>query len=133
MVHQQLVDLVLDKMLLYQDDLTKHDKTAIDGCKEGTPFLHYSSQTGTQILMLISADQYPARDERVPYLFGTADRHHILEQIRSLSKYFVTNPYYATWVHYFDGKQIKKTTVAKAVDIVEAYARNIRIAWRKSV
>jgi len=61
----------------YRDDLVKHDRNSLRNYKG--EFIHITKETGTHLFRLIPYDEYPKAGEKVPYLFGTADRDHILK------------------------------------------------------
>lgn len=130
--YKEIEKIVLPLMTDYQTDLTKHDKAEI-ARNPNTPFLHYSGDTGTGLIMLVGPEEYPKKGEMVPYLFGQADRHHILKQCLEMAEYYDKERYYAKRVLYFDGKVLKQIEHKKAVDIAKQYAAGIRRHWLKGV
>jgi hypothetical protein len=112
----------------YQDDLMVHDLRAISENPK-TPFLHVTRDYGTYLTMLVPADAYPAAGEMVPYLFGTADRRHILKGKGAEIDYAEKNHPNAT-VRHFDGATLCRVSYAQARQIIADYQRAIETAWR---
>lgn len=114
-------------MLDYQSDL-EIDKTSIVLAQ--APFIHWTRETGTALEPLIAPDQYPPSKKRVPYLFGTADREHILSQRVGTAAY-MANPNNVAVVacHYFDGKALKRIKLEDAIDLMNNYAGQVRRCW----
>lgn len=112
----------------YRDDLHKHDKAQLEANEESTPFLHFARECGTHLLMLIPDDGYPAQGARVPHLFGTSDREHLLAQV---------NPFVATCsrecatIHYWNGRTLRAVSADKAKDIAAEYVRGIYHRWHQ--
>ena len=77
-IYNQVVAKADSFIKYYRDDLLKHDKKAIME-SDGVSFLHFTGETGTHIVLFHSPNDYPAKGDRIPYLFGTADRDHILD------------------------------------------------------
>lgn len=128
-IYQELENAVLPKMTDYQTDLTKHDKNWIEN-NPGTKFIHFSGNTGTSIIGLISAEVYPKDGEQVRYLFGRAGRDHILGEALEMAQYHDKNRYYAKRVHYFDGKGLKRINHKQAIEIARNYIHRIREEWK---
>lgn len=114
----------------YRDDLEKHDKQAIED-NPNSKFIHYCSDSSTHILLLLPIGDYPKDGVQVPYLFGHADRWHLLAEVKTMASYFTqstNNPERYT-VHYFDGKTLTKINAVKAMDIAGTYYRNVKAQW----
>jgi len=117
----------------YQDDLLKHDRVSIT--KNGqqdtpSPFLHFTGDTGTNMIFFIALVDYPAKNERVPYLFGMADRHQILDEKVSIVRH-MPNVHRGDLVLYFDGAHpVKTVTQARAEELVSAHRQKILKTWR---
>jgi hypothetical protein len=113
----------------YKEDLTKHDRASFRK-HPGIPFLHFTGDTGTYLFFLQASDQYPPYGERVPYLFGTADRRHILkdqvDMIIALRKYNRQD-----LILYFDGRKLKQITQDEAEGIAKDYQQKILNEWKK--
>jgi hypothetical protein len=128
---EKLFSLTNHIITSYRDDLLKHDREGIESNPPSTPFLHFTRETGTNIIFLVSPDAYPAKGFRVPYLFGYADREHILNETVSLVKALEKSGN-TKLVLYFTGKTFKKVTFKEAFDIAQKYMYETRIAWKKS-
>ena len=114
----------------YRNDLLVHDKNMIKAYP-GLPFIHFSRENGTHLYFLRTPDLFPAKGERVKYLFGTADREHILNTERDAIVYIMkeTSAVYSSTVHYFDGNSIRKVSKEKALALYDANASKIRALW----
>ena len=117
----------------YHDDLLKHDRASITkNGKQDTPspFLHFTGDTGTALIFLIPAGEYPGPGQYVPYLFATAERHHILnDTIDTVQCMKSANR--RDLVLYFDGMHpVKTITQTQAEDLASAYRRKILKTWR---
>lgn len=97
----------------------------------GIPFLHWANNLSTHMTMLNPADKYPAHGVRVPYLFGTADRYHLLNEAVTMSHYFHKPTIaFKGMIHHFDGKKLKRLRDTQAaIDISHAYERRIKAEW----
>jgi len=112
----------------YKDDLVKHDQADIVA-NPGTPFLHFTGSTGTTLIWLRKADQYPAPGEKVPYLFGHAGRQHILEEVTAVVRCLKTLNRQALVLHY-DGKEsVRSVSQAQAEEIAASYTRSVEKEW----
>lgn len=130
-VYVQVKEKALPLMEGFQTDLTKHDRRDIQQ-NTGVPFIHYTRKLGTDICFMVPAGDYPPEGQRVPYLFGTADRHHLLDQKVATTTYF-TNPYNdSQLVLYFDGETVKEISKEQAVEVVRKYSWRIKGEWRQA-
>ena len=111
----------------YQKDLLCWDLAAILR-NPGIPFIHFTGDTGTHIEPLTPADKYPERDEKVRYLFGWADRNHILngkmESVKCMKRVNRQD-----LILFYNGKTVKEITQKEAEAIIEEYTRSIRRQW----
>ena len=129
-----LLYAMADPMLRgYRADLEKHDKEALEA-NPGVPFLHWTRRNGTHITFLPDADTYPAVGVSVPYLFGSADRRHVLKEKACNARHFL-NPCYedstrGAIVVHFDGRKLRRITAQRALEIVQEYQRRIDNEWR---
>lgn len=128
--YEQVHKLSRWRLQRFETDLEKWDREIIEK-HPGVPFLHFTRDMGTHIAMLYPADEYPPRGERVPYLFGTADRDHILDQVIGMVQHFIDscNPP-ARLVLYFDGSRVREISVSRAMEIARDYVRRIRYEWQ---
>ena len=132
-VHAALVREVDSLITHYRDDLLVHDLNNLKKCLDGTPFLHFTRDTGTYMVMLIGADEYPAKGERVPYLFGSADREHCLNGVWDVVNH-CTDGFYGQHVcHYYDGRTLRKVTNVQARNIASEYTATIRSQWARGI
>lgn len=129
-IYRQLQAQCLKLMTHYQTDLIVHDRRSIREHK-GTPFLHWTRALGTDICFLIPPGEYPPKGKSIPFLFGTANRERLLENVllyaqchigRSASEQLA--------VHYCDGEHLRSITCETAIDIVRAYALKVEWAWQ---
>lgn len=127
---QQLSDRVKPLIRAYESDL-EHDR-AIIARNVGVPFLHWTGESGTHIVMLISADSefFPKAGQEVPYLFGHSDRNQLagkpLEFAQAMGKFN-----YPT-VHYFDGYSLHKITQQRAEEIARIYRAHCLDQFRRA-
>lgn len=117
----------LPHITAYHDDLLVHDLRAINE-KPGCPFIHLTRDYGTYLTMLIPAADYPPQGKEVPYLFGHADRQHILKEVANSIEYGRKHHPEAL-LHHFDGKRLHRISHTQAAAIVEAYQKAIRREW----
>ncbi|KKL91508.1 hypothetical protein LCGC14_1893980 [marine sediment metagenome] len=115
----------------YQADLTRIDRECISE-NPGVPFVHLTRELGTVLIFLWPADSegYPAAGVFVPYLFGSADRNHILREKASLLS--AADNDLTLLRLYFDGQQFRTVTREHARQIIADYTRDIERQWRPS-
>jgi hypothetical protein len=65
----------------------------------------------------------------VPYLFGKADRWHLLKEVSEMIR-FGMNYHPDSLLHYFDGKTLRTVTYPQAQEIVRLYTARITEAFR---
>ena len=130
-VYEQIKEKALPFIKAYHDDLLIHDKNAIEG-NPNIPFLHFTGSTGTNIELLVDVSEYPKKGERVPYLFGTAGREHILDQkVKMVDHMTKVNRNDLTLYYPGEGKRVRTITHDKAKEIIREYRRRIEGIWRK--
>jgi hypothetical protein len=131
-VYDQLYAIASHHLQAYRDDLEKHDRQALEDYP-GVPFLHWTRSSGTHITFLRPADDYPAPGVRVPYLFGTADRDHLLNEVVSIARYFADpiNPQASLVLHY-GGKRLQKVSATEALEIARLYREKVKREWRQA-
>lgn len=134
--YEQLEAACLPLIKHFHDDLVKHDKATITAHPE-MPFLHWTRDCGTTLVMMpgIIDDSWPRYGERVKYLFGTADRSHIMRQKVNTAVYHTlpSNSPEKYTVHHFDGRVLRQITVDKAVDVIKDYSRKFEREWDREV
>lgn len=132
-IYQQLVAAVQPLLKGYQDDLLVHDKRSLVEQYPGVPFLHWTREHGTDLVILHPAESeaWPKAGESVPYLFAMANRVHILNQIVVLAKYELKEDGMESkrTCHYFNGKTLKQITCARAVEVAWELERSVSKYW----
>lgn len=136
-VFEQLKSACLPLMQAFENDLLTHDRNWIDRYP-GIPFVHWTRPTGTWLSEMWPSNHpvFPPKGQKVPYLFGTADREHILKGQVSVADYclhYKEREGTAMACHYFDGKTLRMIDLKKAKDILESYARQVRMDWERRV
>jgi hypothetical protein len=119
----------LPRIESYHRDLLVHDRREIRR-KPACPFLHLTRQYGTYLTMLIPSTDYPPQGMEVPYLFGHADRWHILKERAGCMEYGKKHHPNAL-LHYFDGKTLRTITYDQASEIVRQYTARITAEFRQ--
>lgn len=132
-VYRELRKRCLHLIEHYRDDLLVHDRRIIRN-HPGIPFLHWTRATGTciEILSPHNDERWPKKGERVKYLFGTADREHILNQCVSTAEYRANKMNTETrLVLYHDGKDVnlKEISLQRAVEIAKEHKRRVLHMW----
>lgn len=121
-----LLKAVDSTVINYRTDLD-HDKKLI-AANPGTPFIHAARPNGTHIVFMTPADSpaFPPPGVHVPYLFATADRHHILKGKRVQVEWFAEN---SEVIHEFDGRALHAVSPAAAVRTIREYCDRIQAEW----
>jgi hypothetical protein len=127
-LHAELVEIALPYISSFHDDLLKHDKSQLEMYPE-RPFLHFTGDTGTHMITLLFLRDYPKGYERVPYLFGTADKEHILKEFTSTVN-CLERCNRTDLILYFDGIKLKVITYERAKSIVAEYTRKMKVSLR---
>ena len=132
--YEQLYMLSSPVLKAYRDDLEKCDRQQIKKYPD-LPFLHWTRESGTHLQLMPPANHpdWPKRGEYVPFLFGMANREHILNSVVTMAQMFV-KPCYANakLVLHFDGWTFLGITAEEALEIAREYRDRISAAWRKS-
>lgn len=128
-IYEQVQEKALPLIKAYQDDLIKHDKNALENYPE-MPFLHFTGDTGTCLVFLPPASGYPKAGEKIPCLFGTAERFHILRDKERIVECMKTTNR-QDLILYFDGEKLIETTQEKAEAIAWKYQERILLEWEK--
>jgi hypothetical protein len=114
----------------YKDDLLVHDKNSIESNTENIPFIHFTGTLGTYIFFFEPSEKYPAKNEIVKYIFGHADREHILNGVLKSIKW-CRNSNRQSLILYFDGTRISKINQDVAESLTEEYIKKIKAEWRE--
>ena len=130
-VYQELENKALPFIKAYHNDLIKYDRGELDRCP-GVPFLHFTGDTGTYLEMMPEHDHkdYPAPDVRVPYLFGMADRWHILRGKVTVVVDCVGRNNRTDLILYYNGITLRAITLERAKDIIREYETSISWHWK---
>lgn len=126
-VYEQVREKSLPIIKAYYNDLIEHDKRAIEE-NPGVPFLHFTGDTGTYLFLMIPAEDYSAKGEVVPYLFGKADRNHILRQFPKTVEH-MKQVNRQDLILYFSGKRLIEISQGRAEHIARRYADKIWRDW----
>lgn len=126
---EQVKEKALPLIEAYHNDLLIHDKISIEENPK-VPFLHFTGDTGTHMIRLIPAKEYPTKGEEAKYLFGMADRYHILSQVVDIVRY-MPQVNRRGLILYFDGKKLHEINQKKAEIIAEDYKLKILREWYK--
>lgn len=129
-IYEQVKERSLPFIKAYHEDLLVHDRRAIEQSHPGTPFLHFTGNKGTHIFFLIPPGEYPAKYERVVYLFGTATRDHILDQLISCIRHMPKVNRHDLILYYSGNGKVQEISQEKAEQIAESYRRSIWDSWK---
>jgi len=127
-IYEIIKEKALPRIEMFQDDLLVHDKREIAE-SPGTPFIHLTRNTGTWLVRLRKADEYPAKGERVPYIFGKSTREHILVSSTVHVLEGAKQAGMTELIQYYDGKKVREITFEKALEIAHEYVRKIMDEW----
>lgn len=110
-------------------DLLKIDRSMILE-HWGVPYLHWTRECGTYIQFLHSHNSpvFPPKGTRTAYIFGTADRDHVLRAISVVAE-CERRAGSKRLVHYFDGTTLKVIDADKAIELAHKHVRMVRYAW----
>ena len=129
-IYEQVREKSLPIIKAYHDDLLVHDKRDMER-NQGVPFLHFTGNTGTFAFFMIPAEDYPAKGEIVPYLFGKVDREHILRQhLKTVECMKRINR--QDLILYFNGKRLIEINQERAESIAQRYEYGIWYDWKKA-
>ena len=125
-VYNKIKKNSLPLMTDYEGDLVEHDYNNIIN-SEKCSFLHFTRKMGTYLIKLSTVD-YPAENRTIPYLFGTADRNHLLKQIITMVDYHKTN---CVMVQYYNhnADTVDIISIDDALSIAQAYTRLVINRW----
>lgn len=112
----------------YNRDLLVHDRRTLR-LYEGA-YLHYTNYCGTHLVLLRDTKSLPKNGERIPWLFGTANRQHIASQMVTMAEYMVSRSMHTLLAcHYFDGKTLRKITGEQGIAIAKDHVRKLHNEW----
>ena len=127
-VYEQLEALSLPHLEHFETDLQTHDADWLER-NPGIPFIHMTRSSGTVLVALYPADsdRWPAAGEQIKYLFGIADRWHVLKDSTGIVDCCPEEHTY----HYCDGRTVRAITHTQAQDIARQYRRTVSSAWNR--
>jgi hypothetical protein len=127
--YQELEAKSLPLIEAYHNDLIVHDRDTLAEYP-GIPFLHFTGDTGTYMIMMLPCDHagWPEENAKVPYLFGYADRWHILKGLGEYVDGMKRLNRQALILH-FNGKTFREIAQSDAEYIIEEYIRSITHSW----
>ena len=130
-VYQTLLNSVSHIVKHYRADLEIHDRHSIES-NPGVPFLHFTNDCGTHILMLYphDHDRWPRPGEWTKYLFSTANREMMLEDGASFTSCACQSH---PLIHHFDGKTLRRISDKQAVNVAKDHRDSVLAAWERPV
>lgn len=129
-VYEQVREKALPIIKAYHDDLIRHDRKAIEE-SPGISFLHFTGDTGTYIALMVPAEAYPPKGVSVPYLFGRAERFHILRQyVKTVECMKTINR--QDMILYCNGKRLIEINQERAENLAWKYQWRILNEWEKT-
>lgn len=133
-IYEQLESLCRPKMEGYLSDL-ECDREMIEA-NPTLRFIHVTRTYGTHIFFMRPANHpsWPAKGERIKYLFSTAGRDHILVQNRECVEMFAKrakqgDPEIKAF-HYFGGAGLTHIDPDMAVTLCNEHIASVRRVWR---
>lgn len=128
-IYQRVKELALPVITEYKDDLLVHDRNEIKAFKK-CDFIHMTRPSGTHMIIFRPSESYPVKGERIRYLFGTADRIHILNDTCGAVPYLLKEQNIEL-ILYRKGDSITEITASEACDLVEEYRQAMLELWSK--
>lgn len=125
-VYKEVESKSLPLIKCFSEDLTEIDKRTILENKRQYPFLHFTGENGTYLIMLAPKDEYPAKGAEVKYLFGYADRIHMLGDKVKHIEWCVKESSKREVVLYFDGTKVREVSEGEVLNIIYDYERNLK-------
>ena len=117
------------KMTAYEADLT-YDRTEMDKYP-GVPFIHVQRGTGTSMTMMHTIRSFPITNNLpVPYLFGHANRTHIVKDQADCLINFYQHETPLQITHY-DGKDFHTISYEKMASLLREWKERLTIAFRR--
>lgn len=129
-IYEQVREKALPIIKSFHNDLLVHDKRDIEK-NPGIPFLHFTGDTGTYAFFMIPAEDYPAKGKLKPYLFGRADRNHILRQFVKVVDCMQTVNR-QDLILYYNGKRLIEISQKRAESLAWKYQWRIIDEWTKT-
>jgi len=126
--YERLLSLCNDVVKCYRTDLTVHDRNLLKNFKRR--FLHFSGSTGTNLFPLLGSDDYPGKNEIIPYLFSHATRWEIVDDTYSMVR-AMKESNRQDLILYFDGEEFQKITQKEAESIFYNHMQVLFEEWKK--
>jgi len=125
---------VLAKLKAYRRDFLVHDRRAWR-LYPGVEFLHFTRDNGTTLVILFPHDHpiWPAEGVQVKYLFGSADRWHILRQVPRLTDYECNPIQEPRLIHHGRSGHVVTITPEAAIEIARNFERATQAAWNRKI
>ena len=111
----------------YKVDFT-FDKKEIEA-NPGTPFLHIARESGTNIVFLNKAEEYPVKGKNVPFIFGQVERMHLLKYRTEWADMLLKADGGPFKCHYFNGSILKEVKFEQLNPILKKYEAEILKTW----
>ena len=126
-IFKKLVIKSLPLMTNYIKDLLTHDKEQLDKLDNSIPFIHFTRKMGTGLIIL-SSDNWPARGETIPYIFGTADRNHLLREVKNTANHYKSN---CVLIQFYDGNKLHVMSHDEIMCLVDTFQHETISKWSK--
>ena len=115
----------------FRDDLLVHDRNDIKD-HPGTPFLHFTGETGTHMVLLNRAEEYPKKGEMARHIFGYVKREQLLKSSMSVVPGMEKRYGRGDLALHYNGVALKEISYKRAEEIADDYVEEIERAWRKN-
>lgn len=131
-IFKQIMEKSLPLIENYENDLLVHDKKTIKGLKKTIPFLHYTNKNGTHLVIFHLYEDYPKDGESIRYIFGHADRDHLLNQVKEIISFFRRKK--QELILYYNGNgKLSEVTQSRAEELGKEYDHIMRDKFRKVI
>ena len=102
--------LLVNKSLLkrYIRDFYFHDRNAIERRGINKGFIIAVRESGTYMIKLFNAEELPAHNKTVPYLFGSADFNRILKNEENMIEYVFKHQNEYDQFFYWNGSKLRE-------------------------
>jgi len=85
-------------------------------------------ESGTTLIPFTPAEKYPLKGEKVPYLFGRADREHLLQDVQGMTGYIIESPEHRI-ILYLSGEKIYRVDYKTARALAALYIQDTKRKW----
>jgi hypothetical protein len=97
----------------------------------GIPYLFFLRENGSHKVGLTPFEHYPPAGVTLPYLFGTVDRQHLLNEARVILDFSIRNGN-TKHILYFNGKEVLRVTLDEATELIETYMSDMQEQFSKN-